>query len=190
MISTNDPTSLIILDSQKWLERAVIGLNLCPFAKSVHVKNLVRYAISDASSEAELLHDLKSELLYLNSISPSKTDTTLLIAPLCLESFLEFNQFILKTNKLLNKLDLVGIIQIASLHPRYQFSGTEFDDVTNNTNRSPYPTLHLLRESSIDRAIQAIPDAESIFQVNMETMRRIGVDGWHDLGVLATTKTT
>ena len=187
MISTNDLTSQVITDSQQWLERAVIGLNLCPFAKSVHVKDLIRYAISDAATETELIADLKSELLYLNTISPTNTDTTLLIAPMFLHDFLDFNQFILKANKLLTKLDLDGILQIATLHPLYQFAGTDVDDITNYTNRAPYPTLHLLRESSIDRAIKAIPDAESIFQVNMETMRRIGLEGWRNLGLHETT---
>jgi hypothetical protein len=189
MISTNDPTSQVIADSQQWLERAVIGLNLCPFAKSVHVKNLIRYAISDATTETELIADLKSELLYLNSISPTKTDTTLLIAPMFLHDFLEFNQFILKANKSLTKLDLDGVFQIATLHPQYQFAGTDVDDITNYTNRAPYPTLHLLRESSIDRALQAIPNAESIFEVNMNTMRRIGLEGWRDLGLRVATTT-
>ena len=189
MISTNDPTSQVISDSQQWLERAVIGLNLCPFAKSVHVKSLIRYAISDAKSESELLADLQSELIFLNSVSPTITDTTLLIAPMCLHDFLEFNQFILKANKSLTKLDLDGIFQIATLHPQYQFAGTDVDDITNYTNRAPYPTLHLLRESSIDRALQAIPNAESIFEVNMNTMRRIGVEGWRDLGLRVATTT-
>ena len=189
MISTNGPTSQVISDSQQWLERAVIGLNLCPFAKSVHVKSLIRYAISDAKSESELLADLQSELIYLNSVSPTITDTTLLIAPMCLHDFLEFNQFILKANKSLTKLDLDGIFQIATLHPQYQFAGTDVDDITNYTNRAPYPTLHLLRESSIDRALQAIPNAESIFEVNMNTMRRIGLEGWRDLGLRVATTT-
>ena len=166
-----------------------IGLNLCPFAKSVHVKSLIRYAISDAKSESELLADLQSELIFLNSVSPTITDTTLLIAPMCLHDFLEFNQFILKANKSLTKLDLDGIFQIATLHPQYQFAGTDVDDITNYTNRAPYPTLHLLRESSIDRALQAIPNAESIFEVNMNTMRRIGLEGWRDLGLRVATTT-
>ena len=189
MISTNDLTSQVITDSQQWLERAVIGLNLCPFAKSVHVKSLIRYAISDAKSESELLADLQSELIFLNSVSPTITDTTLLIAPMCLHDFLEFNQFILKANKSLTKLDLDGIFQIATLHPQYQFAGTDVDDITNYTNRAPYPTLHLLRESSIDRALQAIPNAESIFEVNMSTMRQRGLKGWRDLGLRVVTTT-
>ena len=189
MISTNDLTSQVVTDSQQWLERAVIGLNLCPFAKSVHVKSLIRYAISDAKSESELLADLQSELIFLNSVSPTITDTTLLIAPMCLHDFLEFNQFILKANKSLTKLDLDGVFQIATLHPQYQFAGTDVDDITNYTNRAPYPTLHLLRESSIDRALQAIPNAESIFEVNMNTMRRIGLEGWRDLGLRVATTT-
>ena len=189
MIPSSDSTSQVLLDSKQWLERAVIGLNLCPFAKSVYVKSLLRYAISDAKSESELLADLQSELIYLNSVSPTITDTTLLIAPMCLHDFLEFNQFILKANKSLTKLDLDGIFQIATLHPQYQFAGTDVDDITNYTNRAPYPTLHLLRESSIDRALQAIPNAESIFEVNMNTMRRIGLEGWRDLGLRVATTT-
>ncbi len=114
MIPSSDSTSQVLLDSKQWLERAVIGLNLCPFAKSVHVKSLIRYAISDAKSESELLADLQSELIYLNSVSPTITDTTLLIAPMCLHDFLEFNQFAHKANKLLTKLDLEGIFQIAT----------------------------------------------------------------------------
>jgi len=137
-------------------------------------------------SETELLTDLQNELLFLNSVSATNTETTLLIAPLCLHHFWEFNKFIPKTSRLLTKLGLDGVLQIATMHPHYQFADTEVNDITNYTNRSPYPILHILRESSIDRALQAIPNAESIFEVNINTMRRIGKDGWHDLGVQAT----
>lgn len=173
----------IIQDTQRWLERAVIGLNLCPFAKAVHVKGLIHYAVSEATSAAELLADLKKELNSLVAGESVASDTTLLIAPECLQDFLDFNDLLGKADKLLANMGLEGVIQLASFHPQYQFAGTEADDVTNFTNRAPYPTLHLLRESSIDQAVAAFPEAEAIFEVNMQTMQRLGKQGWADLGV-------
>ena len=176
-----------IQDTQRWLERAVIGLNLCPFAKAVHVKGLVHYAVSEATTTAELLVDLKNELNSLANMDVAGVsiayDTTLLIAPHCLQDFLDFNDFLAKADKLLAKMKLEGTLQLANFHPDYQFAGTAPDDITNFTNRAPYPTLHLLRESSIDQAVAAFPEAEAIFEVNMATMERLGVQGWHDLGV-------
>ena len=183
-----------ILDTQRWLESAVIGLNLCPFAKAVHVKGLIRYAVSEATTPSELLSDLKNELNSLANIviaGVSVTyDTTLLIAPYCLHDFLDFNDLLGKADKLLVKMKLEGTIQLANFHPQYQFAGTEPDDITNFTNRAPYPTLHLLRESSIDQAVEAFPVAEAIFEVNMETMERLGLKGWDALQVGATLNTT
>jgi uncharacterized protein len=176
-----------IIDTQRWLERAVIGLNLCPFAKAVHVKGLIRYAVSEATTTAELLADLKNELNLLANMDLASVsiayDTTLLIAPYCLQDFLDFNDFLGKADKLISKMKLEGTLQLANFHPEYQFAGTAPDDITNYTNRAPYPTLHLLRESSIDQAVEAFPEAEAIFEVNMETMERLGLQGWHDLGV-------
>lgn len=176
-------TETAIEDTRVWLERAVIGLNLCPFAKSVHVKGQVHYVVSRAQNAQELLKKLALELQALADHDPRTRDTTLLIAPDCLDDFLAFNDFLAKADKTLRKLGLDGVLQIANLHPDYQFAGTEADDITNFTNRSPYPTLHLLREDSIDRAVAAFPEAESIFEKNMETMERIGLEGWTALGV-------
>ena len=170
-------------DTRRWLERAVIGLNLCPFAKSVHVKGQVHYAISAAQTAEGLLEHLIEELKDLVALAASVRDTTLLIAPQCLSDFLDFNDFLELADRALVDLDLDGVIQIASLHPEYQFAGTRADDVTNFTNRSPYPTLHLLREESIDRAVAAFPDAEAIFEVNMQTLEQLGVQGWTALQV-------
>lgn len=176
-------TDTVIDDTRIWLERAVIGLNLCPFAKSVHVKGQVHYVVSRAPTAQALLQDLLVELKALNDSDPLERDTTLLIAPDCLADFLDFNDFLADADQALVELDLEGVLQIANLHPDYQFAGTRADDVTNFTNRSPYPTLHLLREDSIDRAVAAFPEAESIFERNMETMERLGVPGWEALGV-------
>ncbi len=170
-------------ETRVWLERAVIGLNLCPFAKSVHVKGQIHYAVSRAERAPELLQDLVVELKELVAIDASIRDTTLLIAPDCLADFLDFNDFLAQADRALRDLALDGVIQIASLHPDFQFAGTTADDITNFTNRSPYPTLHLLREDSVDRAVQAFPEAETIFERNMQTMERLGAEGWAALGV-------
>jgi len=168
-----------------WLERAVIGLNLCPFAKSVHVKGQVHYAVSQATTPQLLLADLIQELNALVALDSKARDTTLLIVPQGFEDFLDFNDFLADADQALVDLDLDGVLQIASLHPRYQFAGTLPDDVTNCTNRSPYPTLHLLREDSIDRAVAAFPNPETIFEANMQTMERLGLDGWAALNLAA-----
>ena len=177
------PASTVEHDTRVWLERAVIGLNLCPFAKSVHVKGQVHYAVSRAQSAEELLRDLTVELKNLVALDASERDTSLLMAPDCMADFLDFNDFLAEADEALVDLELDGILQIASLHPDYQFAGTRPDDVTNFTNRSPYPTLHLLREDSIDRAVAAFPEAEAIFERNMQTMEQLGSEGWAALGV-------
>jgi uncharacterized protein len=169
--------------TQRWLEKAVIGLNLCPFAKSVQVKNQIRYAVSVAQTEEQLLHDLVAELSMLQLANPNELDTTLLIHPWVLTDFLDYNDFLELADATLAGLDLIGQIQIASFHPHYQFADTEPEDISNYTNRSPYPMLHLLRETSIDRAVTAFPNAEGIFNKNIETMRQLGLEGWRQLDV-------
>lgn len=174
---------IVVRDTIAWLERAVIGLNLCPFAKSVHVKGQIHYAVSAAQTSDQLLDDLKQELQALLALDSTERDTTLVIAPECLGDFLDFNDFLAQADEVLVELELDGVIQIASLHPQYQFAGTDVDDITNFTNRSPYPTLHLLREESVDRAVQAFPDAQDIYENNMQTMEELGSDGWAGLKV-------
>ncbi|MFZ2308634.1 MAG: DUF1415 domain-containing protein [Rhodoferax sp.] len=173
----------VIEDTRRWLRRAVIGLNLCPFAKSVDVKDQVHYAVTRNVGFKDLLADLKQELNALAALDATERDTTLFIAPDGLVDFLEFNDFLAQANRLLAKLGYEGIFQIASLHPQYQFADAPQDAITNCTNRSPYPTLHLLREDSIDRAVKAFPHAEAIFETNMRTMERLGPDGWSALDV-------
>ena len=171
----------IIAATRSWIERAVIGLGLCPFAKAVYTKNQIHYAVSTARSVPGLLEDLARELRSLAERRPEVTDTSLLIHPYVLADFLDFNDFLELTQVLLDELELTGIFQIASFHPQYQFEGTCVDDITNCTNRSPYPTLHLLREESVARALEALPHAEEIFEKNIETMRGLGSDGWKAL---------
>ena len=166
-----------------WLERAVIGLNLCPFAKAVHVKGQVHYAVCLSTDPQVLRQDLVRELKALAAMDPEVRDTTLLVAPLCLPDFLDFNDFLDEAERALVELELDGILQIASFHPDFQFAGTAADDIGNFTNRAPYPTLHLLREASIDRAVEAFPEAEMIFEKNMQTLERMGHAGWAALQV-------
>lgn len=177
-----DPDT-VVQDTIRWLERAVIGLNLCPFAKGVHSKGQIHYVVSQATDGRELIQELERELEALAEISPEKRDTTLLMAPACFEEFLDFNNFLEVVDALIDALDLGGILQVASFHPRFQFEGTEVDDVTNCTNRAPYPTLHLLREDSIDQAVQAFPEAETIYERNMQVLRELGTEGWQALDV-------
>ena len=161
----------------------MIGLNLCPFAKGVHGKGQIHYVVSSATEGAQLLQELGDELKALAEISPEKRDTTLLIAPACFPDFLDFNDFLELADQLLDTLDLEGTLQIASFHPAFQFGGTTADDVTNCTNRAPYPTLHLLREDSIDRAVAAFPEAETIYERNMQVLEEMGAEGWQALDV-------
>ena len=175
--------AIVVQDMVRWLERAVIGLNLCPFAKGVHTKGQIHYAVSAATDGRELLQDLQRELEALAEASPEKRDTTLLIAPRCMEDFLDFNDFLELADEMLDVLDLGGILQIASFHPQFQFDGTEVDDITNATNRAPYPTLHLNREESLDAAVEAFPEAEMIYERNMEVLRELGAAGWQALDV-------
>ena len=179
--SGND--AVVIADTERWLRCAVIGLNLCPFAKAVDVKGQIHYAVSQSTGFKDLLDDLVRELKDLAALAPVDRDTTLFIAPDGLADFLEFNDFLTQANRLLVKKGYEGVFQIASLHPLYEFADAEPDDMANYTNRAPYPTLHILREESIDRAVKAFPHAEAIFQANIDTMRRIGLAGWDALGV-------
>jgi hypothetical protein len=181
--ASSDMTEVMVQDTLRWLERAVIGLNLCPFAKAVYVKNQVHCVVSAAQSLEALRDDLIQELKDLVALSPDERDTTLLVIQHLLNDFYDYNDFLNVADDCLLALGLEGDIQIASFHPQYQFAGTDENDITNFTNRSPYPTLHLLREASIDRAVEAFPEAEAIFEVNMATLEKLGLAGWQALQV-------
>lgn len=178
----------IIATTRKWLERAVIGLNLCPFAKSVHVKGQVRYVVSAAQTEEALLDDLERELKFLAETAPEDTDTTLLITPEVLTDFDAFADFLDLVEVVLRTQGLSGVLQVASFHPDYVFADAEPDDIANHTNRAPYPTLHLIREASLARATAAFPDAADIYERNIETLNKLGLEGWQALDVDAPPK--
>ncbi|MES2933733.1 MAG: DUF1415 domain-containing protein [Pseudomonadota bacterium] len=181
----NSPAALteeaVIGATKIWLERAVIGLNLCPFAKAVQIKNQIRYVVSAARTQEQLVDDLAQELAFVAAAKPAQIDTTVLIHPYVLTDFLDYNDFLDVADEVLEKLELDGTLQIASFHPQYQFAGSEPDDIDNYTNRSPYPILHILREDSIERVVDAFPDTVDIYANNIDTLRKLGHQGWQDL---------
>ena len=172
------PSEDPIAATRLWLERIVIGLNLCPFAKAVYVKEQVRYVLSDATTPEALVEQLAEELVLLRDASPEQIDTTLIIHPEVLTDFLDYNDFLDNADAAIEALDLQGILQVASFHPQYQFEGVAADDASNYTNRAPYPILHLLREDSVARAVDAFPEPDVIVERNIQTLDRIGVQGW------------
>ena len=167
-----------IAETRAWVEHAVIGLNLCPFAKAVQAKGQVRYVATDAADADRLLAQLCDELQRLADTPAEETDTTLLIHPGVLGDFGDYNDFLDIADAALQALGLEGVLQVASFHPDYRFAGTETDDIANATNRSPYPTLHLLREASVERAVAAFPEPDAIYEANMKTLQALGADGW------------
>lgn len=175
------PDAQIIHATQRWLERVVIGLGLCPFARAPFVQQRVRFRVSHAQTEDELLDDLREELVTLQAADADVCETTLLIHPQVLDDFLDYNDFLDVADAAVDALGLQGELQIASFHPHYRFAGNADDAVENCTNRSPYPILHLLRESSIAHAVESIADTGDITRRNIETLRKLGIDGWRAL---------
>ena len=167
-----------LTQTRAWVEHAVIGLNLCPFAKAVMAKGQVHYAVTPATGWNDLLAALEQEVNGLMACVPEVRDTSLLIAPQALPDFFEFNGFIGEAERLLARRELDGVLQLAYFHPQFEFAGADPDDIAHFTNRSPYPTLHLLRADSITRAVQAFPDASAIYEANIATLRRMGPEGW------------
>lgn len=176
----------IVALTRAWLEQAVIGLNLCPFAKAVHIKQQIRYRVTRGTDWNTLGEHLEEELALLAQSDADHIDTTLLIVPLALAQFDEYNDFLEWADRILERAGLEGVLQIASFHPKYQFAGTEPDDIENFSNRSPFPVLHLLRESSIDRAVAAYPEASAIYEKNIATLRKLGLSGWNMLPFVVT----
>ncbi len=170
-----------IAATRRWLEKAVIGLNLCPFAKAVYAKEQVRFVFSDATTPEQLIEQLGEELLLLRDTPAGQVDTTLLVHPYVLQDFLDYNDFLEQADTLVEVLELDGELQVASFHPDYQFAGSRPDDIENYSNRAPYPTLHLLREDSVSRAVEAYPDPDAIVERNYATLRGLGHEGWRKL---------
>ncbi len=180
---SKEPENTVIEDTRHWLEQAVIGLNLCPFAKASYTKGLVHIAVSPAQTEDEALQAVHDELVALAELPLDERETTLLLFPAMFDDFLYFNDFSGAAEDILTDLELGGVLQLATFHPRYQFEDTEPEDITNATNWAPYPTLHLLREESIDLAVETYPDVDAIPQRNIELLEQMGEEGWNKLGI-------
>lgn len=157
---------------QHWVNTFVVGLNVCPFAKRELIKNRVRFCVSRADTRILLTVDLERELKLLQR--DSAIETVLLIHPTVLLNFYDYNDYLHTANTLVHNMGLEGVFQVASFHPNYQFAGTEPDDAENYTNRSPYPILHLLRETSLTAAIDGHADADGIPDKNIELMNTLG----------------
>jgi hypothetical protein len=176
-------TDPVLGATRRWLERAVIGLGLCPFARVVYSKQQIRYALTAARTADELLAELAHELELLAQLDPAEVETTLLIHPVAMVDFLDYHFFLAEAYAVVRNLGFEGVFQIASFHPRYEFAGSATDDIDNYTNRSPYPMLHLLREASVERAVAMYPGAAAISDRSIDTLRRLGHKGWHSLWV-------
>ena len=166
-----------LIETRAWVERVVIGLKFCPFAPAPALKGTIRYATSKATTPEALLEDLATELQRIVAASPEEVETTLLVHPQVLQDFEDYNDFLEVADGLLRVLHLEGEVQIASFHPQYRFEGTGADDIGNATNRSPYPMLHLLREDSIARAVDAYGDTSAISAANIATLEKLGAAG-------------
>jgi hypothetical protein len=172
----------VLADTRRWLEKAVIGLNLCPFARAVYVKDQVRIVVSRARHLDAFLDELDAELDLLQATPAEQLETTLLVHPTLFPDFLQFNDFLGVVDDVVVEHDLQGVIQVASFHPQFQFEGSEPDDISNATNRAPYPILHLLREDSVARAVASdAGDAEAIVERNITTLQALGHEGWRRL---------
>jgi len=176
----------VTAETRRWLEQAVIGLNLCPFARAEYVSGRIRYQVSHAATPRTLLTHLSAELKALANTDPAVCETTLLIHPWVLQDFRDFNEFLGRAESLLRRQGFEGVFQLASFHPHYQFAGSSPDEITNYTNRSPHPTLHLLREASIGRAMAGQADASQIVERNLATLRKLGHAGWRRLDIPGT----
>ncbi|GLS13277.1 DUF1415 domain-containing protein [Hydrogenophaga electricum] len=174
--------TLVMENTRRWIEKAVIGLNLCPFARSVYVKNQVRIVVSHARHLDAFLDDLDRELDLLANTPAEEVDTTLLVHPTLFPDFFVFNDFLNVVDDVVAEHELEGVIQVASFHPAFQFEDAAADDIGNFTNRSPYPTLHLLREDSVERAVASEGgDADQIVARNLRTLQTLGAPGWEAL---------
>lgn len=174
-----DPTDEeAIAATRAWVEKAVVGLNLCPFARAVHVSGTIHYTVSAARDADALVGDLAREIEALMAVDAAERETTLLIHPYVMQDFIDYNDFLDIADAAIEALGHEGELQVASFHPRYQFAGTDPEDIENYSNRAPYPTLHLLREESVERAVETMPDTDLIYENNIETLKRLGPAGW------------
>ncbi len=166
----------IIAHTCCWIERVVIELKLCPFARQPFESGTIRFVVSTADQPEALRADLQTELEFLSSTDADKVQTTLLIHPNVLNQFLDYNDFLNVADALIEEQGYTGEFQVASFHPQYQFAGAPADAAENYTNRSPYPALHILREEELERAIDSHPHPDKIPERNIDTLNELGAE--------------
>lgn len=175
-MSTETLPSDVLTATRGWVERFVIGLNLCPFAGSVAAQGRVRYVMSASRDIDVLYQDLLAEMMFVLESDPQQVETSVLVHPYVLEDFERYLDFLEIVDEAIAAADLEGILQVASFHPDYVFDGVDEDDVSHYTNRSPYPMLHILREDSLSAAIDSHPDPEGIPERNVAKLREMGLE--------------
>ena len=179
--ASDDAAEQVIAATRHWLEKVVVGLRLCPFAAVPFARGQIRYCVSEQRTTDGLARELTDELEHLHAADPEICETSLLIHPYVLTDFADYNQFLDDADAAIAALDFGGELQIASFHPDYRFAGSAPSDVQNNSNRSPYPMLHLLREASVTRAVATYPEIDEIGERNMATLLELGHEGWREL---------
>lgn len=167
-------SDLVIEYTLKWIRSFVVEQNLCPFAKGTLNKGTIRIITSNQKKQALALEDLMKEIHFLDE-NP-QIETSLLVFSQGFKDFFAYLELVDLAEELLEQLSYDGVYQIASFHPNYYFVDTDPEDVTNYTNRSPYPILHILREEVLDKAIQAYGDTENIPEKNKETLQKLGLE--------------
>jgi hypothetical protein len=173
-----DGRSSVEAGIRNWLERGVLGLNLCPFARRPYEAGQVRIAVSEAATEDALVGEVETELHRLAQTEPAALETTLLAVPGHFDDFLDFNDYLDVIDALLVALEYEGRFQVVGFHPDYRFGDAPTDDPAHATNRSPVPVLHLLREDSVERAVAELDDPDAIYRRNVERLRSLGLEGW------------
>lgn len=170
----SESSELIIRQTQNWIHSLIIKFNICPFAKREMTKGTVRFQVSFTAKEEAALTEIMSEIEALDQ--QREVETTLMIFPRLFTDFFHYLDFVDLAEQLLVESGYEGIYQIASFHPDYCFADVDFNDVSNYTNRSPYPMLHLLREESVEKAIDYYGDTSTIPEKNIATMQQLGLE--------------
>jgi len=165
----------VIQTTQHWVDKMVVGLNLCPFAKRSIDHNQLRYVVDTRDDIESITQRLVEELERL--VNDHSIETTLLIHPNFTTEFDAYLDYLSGVDDLIEALGYSGIFQVAGFHPNYQFEGVAEIDPANHTNRSPFPMMHLLRESSVAWAVETHPDIDSVPERNVELLRGMGERG-------------
>ncbi|MEO6730097.1 MAG: DUF1415 domain-containing protein [Ferruginibacter sp.] len=169
-----DHSQQIIDQTKKWINDVVIQCNFCPFAATVMKQQQVHYAVETSSAINTCMEAFLQEITRLDN--EINIETIFLIFPNTFEALDDYLDMVSLAEKLLKRQGYEGIYQLASFHPFYKFADSTESDAANYTNRSIYPMLHLLRESSIDKALEHYKDPENIPDRNIDFARKKGLE--------------